>query len=427
MKLQSKIIALYGIAVLGLLVLLLTFFYTQIWKTRLDSIHTDIVLQLNNVDFVLDEFFTSVKGDVENLSENTLVRTREDGSFTSFLNADENSFSYNISRREQEIIDLFAVYQKTHVHVNSVYMGRENGSFVRSFKRERPTRYDPRKRPWYIEAMQSPGKTVLTDAYPSVTTSDINIGIVRTLLDGSGKPYGVIGVDVTLAKLTHFISTYITSPPGRILLIDAKGMVLAGMEENLLLQRLDMYASELYSVLMASDEGMYECIVNGKEVYAFFRTSAQFGWKTVVVISKKNIEVMLLSQIMLTALGIGLSLLLLSVITIIGLHFYIVRPLRKFMQETNYIADTVNLNTTIDIDSCEEIGELAASFNKMIMKIGAGYANLINAKIELLKYKNNLESVVKERTIELQTSNHNLTREIGEREKSDRLKTSSKE
>jgi len=83
--------------------------------------------------------------------------------FTSFLNAGEATFKYNIGTLEQIIIHVFNTYRLNHQFVNSVFMGRENGSFVRSHKRERPTRYDPREQPWYVAAKTNPKIVVRTD------------------------------------------------------------------------------------------------------------------------------------------------------------------------------------------------------------------------------------------------------------------------
>ncbi len=76
-------------------------------------------------------------------------------------------------------------------------MGCQNGSFVRSHKRERLTHYDPRNRPWYINAIHSPEQTVITNQYPSVMTEDNNIGIGKALVDGTDKMYGAIRVGIT--------------------------------------------------------------------------------------------------------------------------------------------------------------------------------------------------------------------------------------
>jgi len=144
-----------------------------------------------------------VKYDVHELSINEEVRIHDASSFTNFLNATEETFQYTIGPEEQEIIDTFRDYQVTHPYVSSVYMGRENGAFVRAFPRARPTAYDPRERPWYILAKEHPGAVMVTDPYQAVTTPDVNIGIVNALLDENGTFYGVVGADITLVNLTN--------------------------------------------------------------------------------------------------------------------------------------------------------------------------------------------------------------------------------
>jgi len=68
--------------------------------------------------------------DIAALAANELVRTRQDQEFTSFLEADPQTFAYNVGQVEQSIVNLFNTFRLTHSYVNSVYMGRENGSFV---------------------------------------------------------------------------------------------------------------------------------------------------------------------------------------------------------------------------------------------------------------------------------------------------------
>ncbi len=438
MKLQSKIITIYAIAAAVISVLLGCVFYFQTWNVRFDSVRRDIASQLINIDFVLSTFFTEVGNDIETLSSNDLVRSRNDDYFTNFLAADEKTFKYAIHPDEQKIIDLFAAYQATHKYVNSVYMGRENGSFVRSEKRAIPSLYDPRARPWYADAVKNPDSVTLTEAYPSVTTSDVNIGIVRALTDKKGKVYGVVGADVTLLQLTNFISTYKTNPSGRIVLLDSDGTVLAGVGGEFLFKNAGVWSAGFQKALASSAEGMFSGTIEGRRVYAFFTTSRAYQWKIGLLVNANELERELFGQILLTLLGIMAGLLLLSILTIFALHIYVVRPLKEFIHETNYIADTTDLAHSIQAYSCDEINELAFSFNKMVKNLGSAYNKLINTKINLVKHQNNLEEVVQERTAELQDANTKLSLEIGERsqalkelviakrhaEESDKLKSS---
>ena len=159
MKLRTKILLLYSCSALLITAFSVGILYAKLWEDRLRSIEEDIFNQLQHIDFALNNFFAELENDLDNLASNKIVRSRDDSRFTSFLRADEKTFRYDIQPLEREIIDIFNAYRMTHPYVNSVYMGRENGSFVRSHPRERPTRYDPRDRPWYILAKGESGKS----------------------------------------------------------------------------------------------------------------------------------------------------------------------------------------------------------------------------------------------------------------------------
>jgi hypothetical protein len=157
LMLKHKLLMLYIGASLCILIIIGSLLSTALRDTIIKTISDGYNEQLTHIDFGLTTFFRNMEHDLENLVHNELVRTQKDDNFTSFLNADENTFQYDIAELEQKIITLFNKYRTTHPYVHSVYMGRENGSFVRSHKRAKPTRYDPRKRPWYILGKGNPG------------------------------------------------------------------------------------------------------------------------------------------------------------------------------------------------------------------------------------------------------------------------------
>lgn len=227
MNLQARVIILFlciALLVLGVIGGVLP---SSLHKQNLNTVAKNTIDQLTHVDFALSNFIGSVRYDVNELSINEEVRNPNDASFTNFLNATEEAFEYSIGPEEQEIVDTFRDYQVTHPYVSSVYMGRENGAFVRAYPRARPTEYDPRERPWYILAKDHPGEAVVTDPYMAVTTPDVNIGIVNALLDENGTVYGVVGADITLINLTNYISRFTVGHEGEMILTDKNGMILA--------------------------------------------------------------------------------------------------------------------------------------------------------------------------------------------------------
>ena len=235
MKLTTKLALLFIATTLSTIIVMGLFLYDRLWNDRFKSSQKEISKQLDDIDFMLNIFFYGVEIDARALAANESVRFRDDRSFTSFLNADEATFKYNIGRLEKKIIDIFNTYRLNHPFVNSIYMGRENGSFVRSHKRERPTRYDPRERPWYIAAKTKPKMVVRTEPYPSLTTQDINIGVVKALVDEQGNFFGAVGIDVTLVNLTNYIDMFNSKliPEGEVFLLDRNGIVLASRDKDI--------------------------------------------------------------------------------------------------------------------------------------------------------------------------------------------------
>jgi signal transduction histidine kinase len=389
--------------------------YNKIWKDRLNVIQQDVSSQLKQINFVINTFFSEVASDVMSLANNELVNTPGDSRFTNFLSANENMFVYHITDQEQKIIDLLNNYRKTHPYVNSVYMGRENGSFVRSHPREKPTKYDPRTRPWYELAKKNPDQVMKTDAYAALTTNDINLGVVKALLDKNGKFLGVLGADVTLANLTSYISSFATNPSGTIMLVDKKGMVMAGLAKNMLFKSLNDFSPELLDKISKTKQGFATVTIQDKKNYVVFMTSANQDWKIAVMIPSRNIEKEILSQILITLLGLLFGLILLSFLSILGLRLYIVSPLYKLIHETKYIAATSNLERRIDIQTHDEIGELAKSYNQMLDTISSTYKTLKKTQADLETHRDHLEILVEKRTYTLKELNEKLLIEIQER------------
>ena len=415
MKLQTKLLVLYASSAIFITAVLGGILYTKLWNDRLISIQEDISKQLQHIDFALNNIFFAAESDVYNLVANEIVRSRDDRHFTNFLRADEKTFQYNIQPLEQKIIDIFNAYRMTHRYVNSVYMGRENGSSVRSHKRAIPSRYDPRDRPWYILAKENPGNVMITDAYPSLTTSDINIGIVKALVDEKGLFYGVVGVDITLNNLTDYISNFKVSPVGKIFLTDRNGVVLAGEDKKMLFKKISDHSPELFKLLMENRQGVASLDIQSKKNYVYYRTSTQQNWKIAVLIPAENIENQIRGPVIITVVGLSIGLLLLTVMTLIGLNVFVVRPLHKFVGETNYIAETSNLERRIEIHSGDEIGLLAKSYNEMIGALSKTQKSLEATGKELRDHRDHLEELVKERTMRLQEVNEKLSEEIEER------------
>ena len=401
MKLKYKILLLYiGVSIL-ILVSIGTLLSLRLQKTIYTDIYDNFQNQLAHIDFALSSAIKGVEGDLSGIVAADRVRSRDDKDFTNFTAADPESFQYNIGEVEQKIINIFNDYRITHEYVNSVYMGRENGGFVRSHKRSRSTKYDPRLRPWYVLGKENPGKVMITDPYSSVTSPDVNIGIVTALLDQQGKVYGVVGLDITLADLTAYIENVKVGHNGYMVLLDRNGTVLAGRDKETLFKNIrNLYGNDLQEIFQ-TNRGHATFTSHLEKKYFVHYTSPVLDWKLAMVIPVHEIDSEVMGAVTPIIWTLCAGLLMLSVLTMLGLQRFVIKPVKKLDKGTDLITRTGRLDHRIEIQSGDELGHLARSFNEMMGTIQKSDAALKSSEKEIKKHRDNLEDLVEERTAEL--------------------------
>jgi len=412
MKLKYKVMLLYLSVSIFIIAFLGTFLSSKLKEEKFTTIYNDFQNQLAHIDLALTGLFKGVEADLAVLTASEIVRSRNDENFTDFTDADPTTFKYNIGELEQNIITLFNNYRKTHDFVNSVYMGRENGGFVRSHKRIRPTKYDPRLRPWYVLGNENPGKFMKTNPYRSLTSPDVNVGIVTALQDATGKVYGVVGIDITLADLTAYIENVKVGRSGYMVLLDQKGIVLASRAKDTRQQYVhSVYKTDRQAILQ-NQRGYTTFTKESQKEYFFFYTSPELGWKLGMVIPVDEIDNEVRDAVNRILLYLCLALLMLSVLTLLGLQRFVISPLKKRDEGTDLIARTGKLDHHIEIQSGDEIGHLAQSFNEMMDTIHNADVALKASEKELKNHRDNLEEIVAARTEDLENSKKRLAQII---------------
>ena len=163
---------------------------------------------------------------------------------------------YNIAHIERQFFN-----QIREFHVRGVFVGDEqargvavfqddDGSFqsrvietppVRRFyaldvqgkrlEQLRHTAWDPRTRPWYTGAVKQPDTPVWSPVY-TFTDGVLGISVSRTYRDSSRTMLGVIGVDLDLGIINHFLHTIKVSPSGQTFILEPDGAVIATSMER---------------------------------------------------------------------------------------------------------------------------------------------------------------------------------------------------
>ena len=86
--------------------------------------------------------------------------------------------------------------------------------------------YDPRTRPWYLEASDDPAELAWTDPYVFFTSGQLGITAAQAVTR-DGEVVGVVGADIELGSLSTFLSTLAIQAPGGTVIVDDSGLVIA--------------------------------------------------------------------------------------------------------------------------------------------------------------------------------------------------------
>jgi HD-GYP domain-containing protein (c-di-GMP phosphodiesterase class II) len=157
-----------------------------------------------------------------------------------FTGFDDGRFFQVIATRNQpEILQKYKAPDKTVFIVHAISLSG-NGTLRQSWrylddhlerigKKDEPlTDYDPRERPWYVEAMKDE-KTVFTEPYLFKTAGLPGITCADKFTDASG----VFAVDITLKRFTQSLEKQKVSENAAMFLFNRKGHVIAHSKKDL--------------------------------------------------------------------------------------------------------------------------------------------------------------------------------------------------
>jgi signal transduction histidine kinase/CheY-like chemotaxis protein/HPt (histidine-containing phosphotransfer) domain-containing protein len=82
------------------------------------------------------------------------------------------------------------------------FYGVFNGKFLSGTRGWEPDEdYDPAIRPWYIAAVNNPGKIIITHPYVDVFSNEVSITFARQIFDDKGNSLGIVGLDLLLNRI----------------------------------------------------------------------------------------------------------------------------------------------------------------------------------------------------------------------------------
>jgi phosphoserine phosphatase RsbU/P len=292
--------------------------------------------------------------------------------------------------------------------------------------------YDPRKRPWYMAAIEAK-KQIWSDVYIDFASGLSTITASEPAYDSSGKVLGVCATDVVLLEdLRKFLASLSIGKTGNAFIIDRKGAMLSsstkepltvGQGENtklvLATQSEELRVRETAKYLQ-QQFGSFDRIERSQQLDYHLKGEQQFvqvlplndgkgiDWLIVVVLPESDfmgqINVNTRNTIFLTLAALVIAIAI-SILT----SRLITQPILRLTQASKELA-AGNLERrvdTADIVEIVEIETLEQSFNSMAGQLQEAFETL--------------EDKVKERTADLAKANDEIIA-LNERLKEDNLR-----
>ncbi|MDH5928104.1 methyl-accepting chemotaxis protein [Vibrio lentus] len=275
--------------------------------------------------------------------------------------------AFNDFSREDDVVP-FLKQARVAGGFDDIFLGTPEGGMYRSHPERNRAGYDPRQRPWYQEA-NAAGKQIITTAYQDAITKALLVTIAEPVRH-NGKLVGVVGADVLIDQLVNDVISLDVGDNANAMLIDASdGTFLAHPDSALSLKPVSQLSSDISMPIIenAVRTGSIEIIKErGAEKLLYFTKVPNTNWIFAVQMDRATEEAnhsTLLTQLIMTAVVITLIV----IVLVSWLVSFLFRDLNRVSAALEEIASGEgDLTQRLEPKSDDEIGQLAANFNRFV-------------------------------------------------------------
>ena len=326
--------------------------------------------EVRQVDNAIDMLFLDLKDSLQMMTNNDTFKNS--GKITVYADMKSTAADGMIPMTplenggfEADAYTIFRNFGENHKRIVSVVSyGTTDGGFLQWPTVPRKEGYDSRSRDWYKNSMAKPGEIMITD--PFMTSKGMpTIGIFSVVKNANGVPQGVLGLNVDLPIITEIISDIKIGETGYIMLVDAKGTIIADpLNPELNFKNLKDTGIDGFSAIADLNEGSMEIKIDGTDKLADVYTSEKTGYRYITIVDKSQLMAGV-NDVRKILIAVLLGAIILIILAAYWLSHQIVSPLKKLENVAENIAKGDVRAVDINIRSKDEIGNLANSFTEM--------------------------------------------------------------
>ncbi len=276
--------------------------------------------------------------------------------------------------RADAMRDLFvSTVLERQSYLRAIYLGTVDGRMLEwgygegfsDYLPAIPPDYDPRTRPWYLDAIAR-GDLILSKPYRFASTDRYGITCAMPVLAENGSFVGVLGLDILLDDFHTMLEKLDIPRGGKAIVLAPGGVIVASQFEDAVSAGPPRggLSERDYRRIVELDSGDFRGVASGREYLFFHRQTGRFKWKIAVGMP---LEPMFLSMRTLlntvSAIEIALTVfLVLAIAAVTGK--LIVSPLGHIVSVINRL-ESGDKNARVDIKTHDEFGILGNEFNRL--------------------------------------------------------------
>ena len=225
----------------------------------------------------------------------------------------------------------------------------------------------------YFRSIMAGGPAQFTQPLVSRTTGQPTIFAVAPIRDDQGRPQGLVGAGISLDYVKKVAESLTAGKSGYGFIIARDGTFISHPDRNLVMHKriLDLPEPSVVALgrrMLAGGSGSFRYTYGGEEKIAFYVPIPIAGWSVATTLSVRELFMPATRVLQSFVLVTALSTLAAALIIILAAR-HTTGPLLKLARHASQIGTGGAALGPVDIRSGDEIGTLAATLNRMTLRL----------------------------------------------------------
>ncbi|WAH36328.1 methyl-accepting chemotaxis protein [Alicyclobacillus dauci] len=255
------------------------------------------------------------------------------------------------------IQDLLDAFQSKHPELEGSWIVPMAGGYFHAPHMKMPKNFNPKVRPWYIAAKNTPGHPIVTAPYSSAVVSGTEV-VALAEMSPDGKY--IIGTNLSLESLASIAKHVKIGQSGYAVLADNQKHYIVDPSHK---AGSPVGNAHEWAVIYSQASGDVKYTLNGQSNQSVFETNKLTGWKVIGTMDLRD-EATASAPILHETIIVLVIALLLGALCVFFVIRSIITPLKSLVRSAKTIGDG-NLTEEILIKNKDEFGQLGNSFNQM--------------------------------------------------------------